>query len=89
MNNIAFQGILNNVKYTDYMLYIHRCCIDPGQYTLTCINTKHPHGWKNGYIEIEGYRYCDDFMSYKAMRRISITGIKLYYLKTQIFVDRQ
>ena len=76
-----FGRCFSNVRYTDYMMYIHRCCLKPGQYTLTCINTEQPHGWKNGYIQIGGYRYCDDFMSYKAMRRITIAGIKLYNLK--------
>ena len=63
-------------KYADDMTYIHRCCLEPGDHTLTCINTKEPHGWKQGFIEIEGNRYCHDFMGYKAMRRIAITSMK-------------
>ena len=62
-------------KYTDYMMYMHRCCLEPGKYILSCINTEQPHGWKNGYIEIEGFRYCNDFMSYKKMHLINIIGI--------------
>ena len=50
------------------------CCLAPGNHTLTCYNTKHPHGWKKGSIVIRGKHYCDDFIGYKAMRRIIIKG---------------
>ena len=73
----------NNFKYKDYAHYIHRCCLELGQHTLTCNNPKVPEGWKNGYIEIKGLQYCDDFMGYKAMRNISITSTKLNYLTSK------
>ena len=62
-------------KYEDNKQYLHRCCLKPGEYTLTCTNMNNDHGWKKGYIEIQGHRYCDDFMGYKSMRRITILGI--------------
>ena len=55
------------------------CCVAPGNYTLTCRNTKYPNGWKKGFIFINGRRYCDDFMGFKVMRRISIKGKKNNY----------
>ena len=48
------------------------CCLAPGNHTLTCYNRREPHGWKKGFIVINGERYCDDFIGYKAMRRIVI-----------------
>ena len=53
-----------------------RCCLTPGMYTLTCENTKTPVGWYDGYVEIQGHKYCHDFMGYKAMRQITIAGIQ-------------
>ena len=61
-------------KRTDYG-YSERCCLAPGKYTLTCENTKRPVGWYDGYVEIQGHKYCHDFMGYKAMRQITIAGI--------------
>ena len=29
-------------------------------------------------MEIEGHRYCDDFIGYRAMRRVTILGIDIY-----------
>ena len=51
-----------------------KCCLSSGNHTLTCYNTRQPHGWKKGFLTINGERYCDDFMGYKAMRRITIQG---------------
>ena len=64
--------------YKDYMTYDRICCLEPGKYTLICRNTKQPQGWKKGHIEILGRRYCDDFMSYKAMRSLQIPGRILF-----------
>ena len=75
-------------KYANYMKYTERCCVLEGYQTLTCYNTEKPQGWKNGYLEIQGRRYCDDFMSYKAMQRILVKGIYrgffVYSLKLRI-----
>ena len=64
----------NPESYDDFSSYVERCCLAPGQYTLTCQNTDHPDGWYGGYIAIQGQRHCDDFLAYKAMRRIVIQG---------------
>ena len=67
-------GTCNNIgiEYENYKEYIQRCCLKPGEYTLTCMNKQSPNGWGPGYIEIQGQRYCDDFMSFKLMQKISI-----------------
>ena len=63
------------IVYEDHKEHIQSCCLEPGYQTLTCINLRKPYGWDDGYIEIQGHRYCNDFMSYKIMQRITIKGI--------------
>lgn len=58
-----------------------RCCLLPGEYTLTCVNKKSEYGWGNAYLEIDGARYCDDFSgSWKAMRKISVYGKRSFQI---------
>ena len=77
----------NRNWYQTFEKYIERCCITPGQHTLTCINKQQPFGWGTGYIEIQGHRYCDDFMSYRLMQKITINSTKKYKfsLKSTIY----
>ena len=63
------------------------CCLAPGNHTLTCYNIREPHGWKQGFIVINGERYCDDFIGYKAMRRIIING-NISNSETLVLVSR-
>ena len=64
-----------SIEYTDnQILKENDCCLAAGNHTLNCYNTKHPHGWKKGFIIVNGKNYCDDFIGYKAMRRITIRG---------------
>ena len=62
------------IQYEGYSNYVHRCCLAQGQYTLTCINKSRPAGWDEDFIEIQGHRYCNDFMSYRMMQKIKIEG---------------
>ena len=50
-----------------------RCCLPQGMHTLTCHNEKGPFGWGKSSIEIQGQRYCDDFVGFKAMRNVFIS----------------
>ena len=50
------------------------CWLTPGDHVLECYNKDYSKGWPNAYIEIQGHRYCDDFVSIKAFRRIRIAG---------------
>ena len=65
-------------NYDQNNLVYDRCCLLPGQHTLTCINKKSKYGWGNVTFEIDGKRYCDDFFGYTAMRKISFNGKKLF-----------
>ena len=56
------------------MTYMDTCCLNPGVYTLICENMIGPYGWGNSFIEIAGERYCDDFVGYKALRKVVVTG---------------
>ena len=63
-----------NANYTSNTTYVERCCLAPGMHILTCLNEIGPYGWGNGYIEILGQRYCDDFVGFRAMRKVSLLG---------------
>lgn len=67
-------GTCNSTRfeYNNFKKYFQRCCLKPSEQTLTCINTKNPYGWDGGYIEIQGHRYCNDFMSYRLTQKITI-----------------
>ena len=69
-NSHGIEQISGNTKF------IHRCCLRPGKYTLTCIRKNGPYGWNEGFVEIQGHRYCNDFLSYKLMQEIRIKGMK-------------
>ena len=80
-------GTCNSIgkEYKNFKKYIDRCCLKPGQYTLTCINTKNPYGWGDGYVEIQGHRYCDDFMSYRLLQKITIRSKFMIIILIGIF----
>ena len=61
-------------KYAPNETHYDRCCLLVGQYTLTCVNRQSNYGWGNASLEIDGKRYCDDFVGFKAMRRVSVLG---------------
>ena len=54
--------------------YIERCCLKQGRQRLTCFKSDQSLGWKDTKIEIEGHTYCDDFITFKAMRQIEVLG---------------
>ena len=52
--------------YSDNSEYYQTCYLDYGVHTLTCLDS-YGDGWHyatfNGYLEIDGVRYCEDFDS--------------------------
>lgn len=69
-------GPQNNIKYTySNSTYLDRCCLSPGVYSLVCRNDIEPFGWGNSFIEILGQRYCDDFVGYKGLRKVIVSGM--------------
>ena len=76
-------GSLSGGPYGDNTNYTERYCLAPGEYTLTCRNQV-ARGWFGGFLEIQGHKYCQDFLEYTAMRKITILGIDMnfkFYLK--------
>lgn len=55
-------------------VYVDQCCLTPGRYVLTCQNYKGPFGWSNASVEIQGQKYCNNFIGRKARRIVMITG---------------
>ena len=79
----------NAVKYQlrrqlDHVTYTERCCLEPGQYTITCFN-KRPEGWNGGSLELLGHQYCNDFVGFKAMRHLEVSGIRIEHLSKYEF----
>ena len=62
-------------KYTNHDVNTNfgRCCLPIGEYVLIC-ESESPYSWRQGFVEIQGRKYCDDFMGYKALRLVNITG---------------
>ena len=61
-------------KYQPNELHFIRCCLPPGTYTLICKNTKSKYGWGSSKFTINGKRFCDDFVGFKALRTVLIEG---------------
>ena len=67
-------GPKHGINYLSNSIFGDRCCLSPGQYTLTCINKKSKLGWGDAVLEIDGNKYCDDFVGFEANRTISVHG---------------
>ena len=59
--------------YTN-LTFIDRCCLPSGSHVLICHNRMGPFGWGESSLEILGHRYCDDFVGFKALRKLELTG---------------
>ena len=71
----AFADDANSLEYYEpNNTFIDRCCVPPEPQVLICHNHKGPFGWGGSFLEILGQRYCDDFIGFKAMRRVNIFG---------------
>ena len=68
---------MNVEMYENKGRFAQRCCLTPGKHVLTCENSDMVKGWRNAQILIDGHGYCDDFLTYKAMRVITVTGIEI------------
>ena len=66
------QAYANNGQYSE------SCCLVPGEYTLSCLDT-YGDGWHGGFLEIQGTRYCEDFTSGSvAAHQVTVTGIDVH-----------
>ena len=73
----SLNSIESGATYQYPGVYTERCCLEPGKHTLVCYNYPPSRGWTNADILINGYRYCDDFMSYKSFQNILVSGTPL------------
>ena len=48
------------IDYENHQTYTESCCLNPGSYQLTC-DDSYGDGWHEGFIEIDGKRYCESF----------------------------
>ena len=53
--------------------YVETCCLAPGNYILTCRDTG-KNGWGGGFVEIQGHKYCHDFVGYSSMQKVTVFG---------------
>ena len=65
---------LDTTVYQYGSLFVERCCIAPGKHTLTCDSTIPTRGWKDAYLTIDGHTYCDNFIGFKLMQKITVAG---------------
>ena len=60
-NSYHLGNCVSKQKYENMQDYNEECCLAPGDYDLYC-KCSRGDGWHGGYIEIDGKKYCDDFM---------------------------
>lgn len=48
-------------QYTSYSEFTQECCLRSEDLALTC-DCSYGDGWHNGYLEINGQRYCETFL---------------------------
>ena len=61
-NSYEIGTCTSKVEYGNHKNYEENCCLAPGTYTLKC-KCSYGDGWHNGYVEIDGKKYCQDFTS--------------------------
>ena len=52
----------SNSSYSDNQEYTQQCCLEPGHYSLECIDS-YGDGWHGGYIKVDGIKHCESFSS--------------------------
>ena len=66
---------LKNPVYKYGSIFLERCCLVPGMHTLTCDSSIPTRGWKDAHLTIAGHIYCDNFIGFKLMQNIIVSGI--------------
>ena len=77
----------SNIANRPYEYTVQRCCLSPKTYDLTCRDTyeKEMDGWNGGAIEIQGHKYCDDFIEKSVKRKVTIRGKSNLLMPTILF----
>lgn len=57
------QMCANNATFGRKAEYHQKCCLpaDQKEYSINCFDSS-GDGWRGGYLEINGIRYCEDFL---------------------------
>ena len=79
---VASSNYINRGTYGNYYRSTYsvteRCCTDELANDLSCmilhVNAKN-EGWADGYMEIQGHHYCNDFIGYSSLRKVLIKGM--------------
>ena len=60
--------------------FISKCCLEPGNHTLSCQNNGYheSNGWGDVSLEIQGQQYCNNFFGSTAFENVLITGKLMY-----------
>ena len=78
-------GHCNSGMYADSLrgpfINTYRCCLTPGKHVLTCEARGQFH-WRQGYVLLQGRKYCQDFIGFKALRRITIFCKQTFYVQS-------
>ena len=61
-----------SLEYVTPGVYIEKCCVTPGEHILTCNN--HEDDWSRSVLILRGHHFCNDYVGYKAMIRLNISG---------------
>ena len=60
-NCTKMNGYDEDKPYGNHGTYKQMCCLAEGIHTLTCIDSV-KDGWHGGFIEIQGKRFCENFL---------------------------
>ena len=61
-NSWTFGKCKSSQQYASRQTYTTKCCLAKGEQNLTCKDS-YGDGWHDGYLEIQGKKYCKDFKS--------------------------
>ena len=68
-------------KFKTLHALTERCCTEEVENLLSC-EVSHLYadqqGWADNYLEIQGHQYCNDFIGYMAIRKVTIQGKKRF-----------
>ena len=66
-----------NTTYNYESRFFERCCLAPGKNILSCHNNIPIRGWKDAFLIIGGHTYCDNFIGYKLLQHVVVTGTRV------------
>ena len=58
------KNYVDNTGYVNNQYYQQICCLPPGNYKMRCKNILR-EGWNGAYVEINGRKCCENFVSGK------------------------